>query len=145
MRRTRDIGLIYGGEELKIGGFTDSSFQSDLDDCKSVSGFIFTLYGGAVSWKSSKQGTVADSTMEDEYIAANDVAKEDVWMCKFMDQLGVVPAVKQPIPLYCDNPATISLVKEPRLHKRAKHILWKYHLIREIKNSRGYRAPESLH
>ena len=133
LRRTRDIGLIYGGEELKIEGFTDASFQSDLDDCKSVSGFIFTLYGGAVSWRSSKQGTVADSTMEAEYIAANDAAKEAVWMRKFMDQLGVVPAVKLPIPLYCDNTATISLVKEPRLHKRAKHILRKYHLIREIK------------
>ena len=72
--------------------------------------------------------------MEAEYIAANDAAKEAVWMRKFMDQLGVVPAVKLPIPLYCDNTATISLVKEPRLHKRAKHILRKYHLIREIKN-----------
>ena len=64
LRRTRDIGLIYGGEELKVEGFTDSSFQSDLDDCKLVSGFIFTLYGGAISWISSKQGTVVDSTME---------------------------------------------------------------------------------
>ena len=71
--------------------------------------------------------------MEAEYIAANDAAKEAVWMRKFMDQLGVVPVVKLPIPMYCDNSATISLVKEPRLHKRAKHILRKYHLIREIK------------
>ena len=79
--------------------------------------------------------------MEAKYIAANDAAKEDVWMRKFMDQLGVVPATNwvscqlssQPIPLYCDNSATISLVKEPRLHKHAKHILRKYHLIREIK------------
>ena len=133
LRRTRDIDLIYGGEELKLEGFMDASFQSDLDDNKSVSGFIFTLYGGAVSWRSSKQGTVADSTMEAEYITENDVAKEAVWMRKFMDQLGVVPVVKFPIPLYCDNTTTIILVKETRLHKRAKHILRKYHLIREIK------------
>ena len=75
LQRTRDIDLIYGAEELKLEGFMDSSFQSDLDDCKSVSGFIFTLYGGTVSWRSSKQGTVVDSTMEVEYIAINDAAK----------------------------------------------------------------------
>ena len=57
-------------------------------------------------------------------------------MCKFMHQLGVVLAVEDPILLYCNNNATISLIKEPRLHKRSKHILRKYHLIPEINNDR---------
>ena len=48
LRRTRDIFLIYGGSDLKLEGYTDSSFQSDPDDSKSISGYIFTLYGGAV-------------------------------------------------------------------------------------------------
>ena len=55
LRRTKDVFLIYGGSELKLEGFTDSSFQSDPDDSKSISGYVFTLYDGAVSWKSSKQ------------------------------------------------------------------------------------------
>jgi hypothetical protein len=34
--------------------------------------------------------------------------------------------------LYCDNSGGIVQAKEPRAHKRAKHVLRRYHLIREI-------------
>ena len=49
LRRTRDIFLIYCGSDLKLEGYIDSSFQSNPDDNKSISRYIFTLYGGAVS------------------------------------------------------------------------------------------------
>ena len=49
LRGTRDIFLIYGGSNLKLKGYTDSSFQSDSDDSKLISRYVFTLYGGAVS------------------------------------------------------------------------------------------------
>ena len=78
LRRTKDLFLVYRVEELKIEGYTDSSFQLDLDDSRSTSGFLFTLNGGAVSWKSSKQPTTTDSTTEAEYITASDAAKEAV-------------------------------------------------------------------
>ena len=54
LRRTKDLFLVYGGEELKLQAYTNSSFQSDPDDSRSTFGFMFTLNGGAVSWKSSK-------------------------------------------------------------------------------------------
>ena len=91
LRNTKDQWLVYGESDLRLIGFTDSSFQSDRDDSKSVSGFIFTLNGGAVCWKSSKQHTVADSVCEVEYIAASDAAKEAVWLRKFITELGVAP------------------------------------------------------
>ena len=78
LRRTKDLFLVYGGSDLKFQGYTDSSFQSDKDDNKSMSGFVFMLNGGAVSWKSSKQETTADSTTEAEYIAAVEAAKEAI-------------------------------------------------------------------
>ncbi|XP_050876276.1 secreted RxLR effector protein 161-like [Lathyrus oleraceus] len=77
LRRTKDSFLIYGGqEELVVFGYTDASFQTDKDDFRSQSGYVFCLNGGAVSWKSSKQDTFADSTTEAEYIAASSAAKE---------------------------------------------------------------------
>ena len=47
--------LIYGGdEELVVKGYVDASFDSDPDDSKSQTGYVFLLNGGAVSWRSSK-------------------------------------------------------------------------------------------
>jgi len=131
-RRTKDKFLVYGGEEeLVVNGYTDASFQTDKDDFRSQSGFVFCLNGGAVSWKSSKQETVADSTIEAEYIAASEAAKEAVWIRKFVSELGVVPSVSRPMDLYCDNSGAIAQVKEPRSHQKSKHILRRYPLIRE--------------
>ena len=54
--------LIYGGDkELIVKGYVDASFDTDPDDCKSQTGYVFTLNGGAVSWCSSKQSVVAGS------------------------------------------------------------------------------------
>ncbi|KAK8610602.1 hypothetical protein V6N13_081758 [Hibiscus sabdariffa] len=107
LRRTKDVFLVYGGEEeLRIKG--------------------------AVSWKSSKQDTVADSTTEAEYIAASEAAKEAVWIKKFITELGVIPSIADAVDLYCDNNGAIAQAKEPRSHQRSKHILRRFHLIREI-------------
>ena len=46
-----------------------------------------------MSWKSSKQDTIADSTIEAEYIVASDAAKEVVWIKKFITGLGIVPSI----------------------------------------------------
>ncbi|KAJ0467877.1 putative RNA-directed DNA polymerase [Helianthus annuus] len=134
LRRTKDMFLVFGGveEELTVRCYTDASFQTDRDDSRSQSGFVFTLNGGAVSWKSSKQSVVADSTTESEYIATSDAAKEAAWMKKFITDLDVVPSIKKPIEIFCDNTGAIAQAKEPRSHHRAKHILRKFHYIREI-------------
>ncbi len=133
LRRTKDTFPIYGGEEeLSVKGYTDASFQTDQDDSRSQSGFVFCLNGGAVSWKSSKQSTVADSTTEAEYIAASEATKKAVWIKKFITELGVVPSISDTIELRYDNNGAIAQAKEPRSHQRSKHILRRYHLIREI-------------
>ena len=73
--------MIYGGqEELAVVGYTDASFHTDKDDFRSQSGYVFCLNGGAVSWKSSKQDIVANSTTEAGYIVASSAAKEVVWI-----------------------------------------------------------------
>ena len=49
LRGTKDKFLIYGGGELQVNGYMDSDFQSDPNDRKSISGFVFTLNGVVVS------------------------------------------------------------------------------------------------
>ncbi|GJY82658.1 hypothetical protein Tco_0496034, partial [Tanacetum coccineum] len=76
LRNTKDMFLVYGGEEeLKVTSYYDASWQTDKDYSRSQSGWVFLLNGGAVTWKSSKQDTVADSTCESEYIAACEALK----------------------------------------------------------------------
>jgi len=121
---TKDVFLIYGGEEeLAVNGYTDASFLTDTDDSQSQSGFVFTINGGAVSWKCSKQATVTN------YIVASKVVKEDVWMRRFLIELGVFPNVLSPLNLHCDNNGVITQAKKPRNHQKKKHVLRKFHLI----------------
>ena len=55
--------LVYGGDkELVVNGYIDTSFDTDPDNSKSQTGYMFTLNDGAVSWCSSKQSVVAGST-----------------------------------------------------------------------------------
>ena len=68
--------LVYQCEDLIPIGYTDSDFQSDLDFKKSTLGCVFTLGGGAISWRSVKNSCIADSTMEVEYVATCEIAKE---------------------------------------------------------------------
>jgi len=133
LRRTKDVFLVYGGEEeLVVNGYTDASFQTNTDDSQSQSGYVFTINGGAVSWKSSKQETVSDSTAEAEYIIASESTKEGVWMRRFLIELGVFPNASSPLNLHCDSNGAIAQAKEPRNHQKNKHVLQKFHLIREF-------------
>ncbi|KAL0293234.1 UNVERIFIED_CONTAM: Retrovirus-related Pol polyprotein from transposon TNT 1-94 [Sesamum angustifolium] len=114
MRMTKDIFLIYGCGELILEGYSGASFQLDDDD----------------------QATTADSTIEAEYIAALEVAKEAVWMKNYIQEFVVVPSIAEPIVIFCDNNGAVAQAKEPRSHHRSKHIDRHYHLLREME-SRG--------
>ena len=70
--------------------------------------------------------------MEAEYVATCEAAKEAVWLRKFLGDLEVVLDMDRPLTLYCDNSGEVANSKEPRSHKRGKHIERKYHLIRKI-------------
>jgi hypothetical protein len=118
------VFLVFGGEEeLDVKGYSDATFQTNVDDSKSQSGFVFCLNGGAMSWKSCKQDIVADSTSEGEYIVASKATKEVVWIRNFVSELGVVPNASNPMNLYCDISGAIAQAKELRAHKMAKYVL----------------------
>ena len=70
-----DMFLCYGGDqELVVTSYTDASWNTDPDDSKSQSGYVFILNGAAVSWSSSKQCMVVKSSTESEYIAASEAS-----------------------------------------------------------------------
>eukprot|EP00253_Pinus_taeda_P016938 PITA_16938 len=62
----------------------------DLDHIRSTSGYVFNLFGGAVSWMSKKQSVVALSTTEAEYTAVTHASKEVVWLQILCSSMGLV-------------------------------------------------------
>ena len=78
LRRTRDYMLVYSSGSLETISYSNSDFQGDIVSRKSTSGYVFTLNGGAICWRSVKQTCVADSTTKAEYVAASEAVKKAV-------------------------------------------------------------------
>ena len=74
---------------------------------------------------------MAGSTCEAEYMAASEATQEAVWVKEFITNLGVIPNVSGPMTLFCDNTGAIALAKEPRFHKKTRHIKRRFNSIRE--------------
>jgi hypothetical protein len=83
-----------------------------------------------ISWSSQKQGSIAQSTAEVEYIAASDASKEAVWLRKLVSGL-FGDKLKMTV-VHFDNQSCIKLTENPVFHNRSKHIDMKYHYIRDM-------------
>ncbi|GKB78481.1 hypothetical protein Tco_0945376 [Tanacetum coccineum] len=108
----------------------DVKWQTDKDDSRSQSGWLFLLNRGAVTWKSSKQDTVADSTCESEYIAQLLRLQRSYLDEEFLGESCSCSTYKDPIEIFYDNRVAIALTKEPKDHEKSKHIERKYHFVR---------------
>ena len=132
LKGAKKYGILYrGNEELKgeaLVGYCDSDLTGNIDNMKSQTGYIFTLFGGAISWKSTLQSVVALSTTEAEYMAITAAVKESFWLRGIAGEFGVE---QRTIPIGCDNSGAISLAKHQVFHERSKHIDVRYHFVRE--------------
>ena len=69
LRGSLDTCLYFTGASLKLQGYVDVDFASDIDSRKSTAEFVFTLGGIAIFWASNLQKIVTLSTTEVEYVA----------------------------------------------------------------------------
>jgi len=83
-------GILGFDIVLDIHGFVDADWAGDLDQRRSTSGYVFNLFGGAVSWMSKKQSEVALSTTEAEYMVSTHAIKEAVWLQRLCSSMGLV-------------------------------------------------------
>ncbi|KAL0377532.1 UNVERIFIED_CONTAM: Retrovirus-related Pol polyprotein from transposon TNT 1-94 [Sesamum radiatum] len=87
LKYTSNYGLHYTRYPAVLEGYSDANWISDSKDTKSTSGYVFTIGGGAVSWKSSKQTCIARSTMESEFIALDKAGEEAEWLRNFLEDI----------------------------------------------------------
>ncbi len=111
-------------------GYCDADWSGDLEDKRSTTWFVFMIGGGAISWSSKRQPTIALSTTEAEYMANTQATKEAIWITKLMMDLWCMEEKKVMV-IWCDNQGAISLTKNPTHHARTKHIDVQHHFVRK--------------
>ncbi|XP_070667839.1 secreted RxLR effector protein 161-like [Malus domestica] len=93
LKYTMNYGLHYTRYPHVLEGFTDANWIFDSTDMKSTSGYVFTLGGVAIPWKSSKQTCIARSMMESEFIALDKAREEAEWLRDFLEDVPILPDV----------------------------------------------------
>ncbi|KAM3964295.1 uncharacterized protein ACR2FA_001787 [Aphomia sociella] len=132
LQYTPDMGILYKKNYKKgvIECYSDADHGGDIDTGRSTTGLILCMYaGGAVSWMSQRQTSVAISTTEAEVVAASEAARECIWLCRVLSQLTVL---EYPPILQVDNEAAVRLAENPEFHKRTKHIRIRHFFVREL-------------
>ena len=89
-------------------GYCDADWASNIDDRRSITGYVFMLCGGAVSWQTKKQPTVALSSVEAEYMAATQATKEAIWFRSFLHELGISNITSSPTTIFSDSQGSIA-------------------------------------
>lgn len=126
---TQDVGILFRKSGFQLNSYCDADYAGDVDTRRSTTGYVFTLNGGAVSWSSKLQVTVAVSTAEAEYMSAASAVKEALWLRKLLTDFE--SDVTKPVVIYCDNQAANKLLLNPIVSARSKHIDVLHHFARE--------------
>ena len=134
---TTNLGITYtkastnltNPNENHLYGFADAAF-ANYDDHKSTSGYVFLASGGAITWKSKKQTTIALSSTEAEYVALSEAAREACWLRSLYQELGYPQ--KYPIIIKGDNDGSIAMARNQQFHNRSKHIAIRWHWVRDL-------------
>ena len=133
VRGTADWGLTYydlGADKRNVlTGWVDSDFASDSDTRRSVTGYVMSLNGAPISWRSCRQGGVTLSSSEAEYVAASAVAQENAYLRSLLSGFDRPPL--GPTCVWEDNAACILMSENPVNRDRSRHVDVKFHFLRE--------------
>ncbi|GKA72838.1 hypothetical protein Tco_0779054 [Tanacetum coccineum] len=132
LRYSRDYGLHYDRHPAVIEGYSDANWISDIKDSRSTSGYVFTLGGAAISWKSSKQTVIAKSTMESEFIALDKCGEEAEWLRQFVEDIPRWPKPVTAISIHCDSKSAMGRAKSTMYNGKSRHIRRRHNSIRQL-------------
>lgn len=85
-----------------ILSYSNFDFVRDKENRRSLSGYIFTVFGNVISWKANLQYVYAFSATKVEFVACIEVVKEFLWLKGITRQLGIISSVIIDIVFY-DN------------------------------------------
>ena len=100
-------------------GYANAAYQN-AERYKSTSAYVFLMGGGAVTWRSKNQTTIALSSTEAKYVALCKAGHEACWLRNLLEELGE-PQLN-PMLIKGNNNRSIAMAQNPQFHKRSKHI-----------------------
>lgn len=98
---------------LKLKGYCDSDYASDLDKRRSITGYVFQVGGNTVSWRSGLQHVVALSTTEAEYMTLVEATKEALWLKGITSEFGFEQKKAE---IFCDSQSALCLARNSMFH-----------------------------
>lgn len=131
LRGTIDLEIQYDKEaDNSLTAYSDADWAEDPTDRKSTTGYVTLCQGGAISWTSRKQQTVANSTTEAEYLALSSVVKEVIWIRKLARELESKLS-EEPTTIFSDNKSAIKLSNNEGYSQRTKHMDVRHNFLKE--------------
>ena len=132
LKHTMAYGLHYTKYPPVLEGFCDANWISNHNEGKSTSGYVFTLGGAAVSWKSSKQTVNTRSTMEAEFVALDKAAEEAEWLKSFLEGIPLWPKPVTAVCIHCDSMAALTRAKNQIYNGKSRHIRRRHNTIKDL-------------
>jgi hypothetical protein len=130
------LGFHYTGYPTVLEGYCDANWISDAVEIYATSGYVFSLGGGVVSWKSCKQIILTRSTMEVELTSLYTALVEAKWLHELLMDLPVVEKLIPAISINCDNQTVIININSSKDNmKSTRHIKKHLKSIRKLRNS----------
>ena len=120
---------------LRIISFGDASYGDCKETRRSSTGDLHTIGGSLISWRAQKTKFVCQSSAEAEYVALNEMCKEQSFLNMMMKEIFDVSCL--PSILYEDNEAAVYLAKNMHVSSRTKHIDIRTHYVREHLKEQG--------
>ncbi|GJZ60433.1 putative ribonuclease H-like domain-containing protein [Tanacetum coccineum] len=113
---------------FELTGSSDADHAGCHDTFKSTLEGTQFLGKKLVSWSSSKQDYTALSIAKAEYVSLSACCAQVLWMRTPLTNYGFH---FNKVPIYCDSKSAIAISCNPVQHSRTKHIIVRYHFIKE--------------
>ncbi|KAL0387552.1 UNVERIFIED_CONTAM: Retrovirus-related Pol polyprotein from transposon TNT 1-94 [Sesamum radiatum] len=137
LKGTVSLVIYYGRFPAVLEGYSDASWIAKNFGRNGCSGYVFTLGGGTVSWKSAKQTLITRSTFEAELCALDTTGIEAEWLFGLLSQLLIISEPLPPIAVHCDSQTIIAKVRSRKYNQKTKrHIQVRLKSIRALVSDR---------
>lgn len=120
LKKTEDLAIKYTRTNSQLTTYVDADWACDKEERRSTTGYVISLAGGPISWKSKKQSLTAQCSNDAESIALSEVSREVLHFQGLLRELNLSEYVQSPCIIRMDNTGAISEASKPNQEERLR-------------------------